>query len=363
MRVKIQQFLFGQNHSWSVVGKETGRALLKRGHEVDFISTDGIKESFVSKDLIQYMKPVPLGTYDMQFSYTAMKNFPSLMHTSFGGKRLGMWTYEFDVLPDGFAKYAETVDKFLVPTTWFKDVCIKNKISAEQIEVVPHGLDWDGFENAEPFELKTEKKVKIFVNFAQPHLRKNIPGTLEAFGRAFSKKDDVCLVLKVKDKKPEQKFDLSFKDEFDKFKKKYPNHAECLIIKDYIPNIASLYKACDILFMIPFAEGFFLPALEALGSGNVVITSGHGAQLDFLNNENSILISGKESRADKNALYWTSSPYASWFVPNIDEAAEKLKHTANNLEEVKSKIKLPDEKFKKHFSWDNVASMLENLCE
>jgi len=56
MKVKIQQFLFSKNHSWSNVGKAIGRELLKNGHEVHFISTDGIKEEFVDLDLKNNIK-------------------------------------------------------------------------------------------------------------------------------------------------------------------------------------------------------------------------------------------------------------------------------------------------------------------
>jgi len=383
VRIKIHQFLFKKSHSWAVVGKNMARAFLKHGHEVHLFSTDGLEKEFIEDDLAPHIRIVKdseynklinpslkskftktlESNYDLQFSYTAMRNFPPYLSAHYGGYRTGMWTYEWDVLPNGFAKYANAIDKFAVPTHWFKDVCVKNGIPATQMEVVPHGVDWDKYENAEPMQLNTDKKIKILCNFAQPHIRKNIPGTLEAFGRAFTKKDDVCFVLKVVDKKPDKPFEISFRDALAKFKKKYKDHAEIKVINHYLPSMAGLYKACDIFFLLSFAEGFFLPLLQSLAAGKVVIVPNHGAQLDFLNKDNAVLVGGKVVRADRKSLYWSSTAYASCFKTDLDEAAEKLRYVAENYQEVQSKIKFPDEEFRNRFSWDNAAAILEGLAQ
>lgn len=362
MKVKIQQFLFGQNHSWSVCGKETARALIKRGHEVHLVSTDGIQEKYVDFDLQPYIKTQLDADYDMQFSYTAMLNFPKYL--AHGKKnRFGLWAYEFDSLPKGFAKYYKCTDKFLVPSTFFYNICIKNGIPADAMRVIPHGVDFDRFRNAKPMELKTDKKYKFLVNVAQPHIRKNLKGTLEAFGLAFTNQDDVCLVIKVADKKPDKAFEVCFSDEFKAFKKKFPNHADCLVIKDFIPKIENLYKSCDALFMLPHSEAFFFPAAEMLASGGLVITSNYGGQLDFLNKDNSILINGKMIRAPKNAQYWTPSTYSSMFQPDLNEAAEELQKCIKNFDAIKKeKLANLSPEFKQYFNWDNVVKMMEDLC-
>jgi glycosyltransferase involved in cell wall biosynthesis len=361
MRIKIQQFLFGQSHSWAHVGKETGRALINMGHSVDFISTDGLSSEFVPKDLENYVRIQPSGIYDCQFSYTAMMNFPKYLDKNFGGKRFGMWAYEFDTLPEGFARHASYVDKFLVPSDWFKDICQSNKIDPNKLVTVPHGVRWQEFSKASKINLRTEKKIKVLINFAQPHLRKNIPGTLEAIGKAFTDKNDICFVMKVKDLKPKQKFEISFSEEYKKIKQKYKNFPEVIIFKDYIPDMYGLYKSCQVFFMIPNAEAFFLPALEALAANQIVITSKYGGQMDFLNEKNSFLVEGKEVRADRNAFYWNSSAYGKWFLPDINDAVDKLKYVYQNFDSLYGK-EVVDEAFKKKYSWENGAKIIEELC-
>lgn len=356
MKVKIQGFL-SKNHSWAFVNQNIARALIKRNHEVHLNSTNG-QEHFPS-DLLPFLRKDLDKHYDLAISYTYMRNFPQYL----GGarKKFGIWNYEFDVLPEGSAKYAAMVDKFLPSSKFFYDVCLKNKISPQCMKILPHGVDWERFTQAEPLPLRTDKKHKFLVNFGQPHIRKNIPGTLEAFGRAFTKKDDVCLVIKCVDKKPERTFEISFRDAFNDFKKKFPNHAECLVLTEFIPEIERLYKACDGLFMLPHAEAFFLPALEMLAAGGVVITSNYGGQLDFLTRENAILIDGKMIRAPKEAQYWSSSVYSSMFEPNLDEAAKALQDCCSRMEEIKKEKLSNLNEIKNKFNWDNVAGLIENF--
>src|SRR5690606_1420076 len=108
-----------------------------------------------------------------------------------------------------------------------------------------------------------------------PHRRKALPLALEAFGKAFNKDDDVCLVAKVltsnKSKNNNQGFDVDFHKILKTFQSKYKNHAEIEVMTMYVPNIADLYNACDINFSATHAECWHLPSLESLAAGLINI--------------------------------------------------------------------------------------------
>jgi len=365
MLIKIQQFLFGKNHSWSSTSIELGRELIKQGHEVDFISTDGNLPQFTPEDLKQYIKTAPRQSYDAQFSYTFPRNFPKYIAN--GNKnRLGLWSFEFPILPGWSIKYinSDYCDKFIAISKWFYDICIENKINKDKLIYIPHGINKEQWYNSKPIDsIKKDGMVSWLTDFAQPHYRKNITGTLEAWGMAFTKNDNVQLVMKVKDKKPEQSFEINFSHEFEKFKKRWPNHAKVKVIKEYLPSMESLYKSCDGLFMIPNSEAFFLPGLQMLASGGVVITSNYAGQLDYLNENNSVLINGKIVRAPANYQYWTPNIQSTMFEPNLDEAAEKLIYATNNISVLKEKFHANlDSSFWDHYSWKSVAEKLVSLC-
>lgn len=372
MRIISQQFL-GKNHSWSVVGRNLARAFIKLGHDVHLMSTNGIQHfpedlkpnllGFRSKGVDKYLLN-KYKEYDMQFSYTAMHNFPAYL--SHGAKnRFGIYNYDGSVIPKGWAKYHNFIDKLLPSSEYSKNIFLNNNIPKGKLAVIHHGINKDDFELPDDqfYKLKTNKKVKILNVCGQAHRRKNLEGILNAYNRAFTKKDDVCLVLKVVNKKPMQPFELSFSDLFKRWKRKNPNHADIEVIYDYIDNIESLFLTCDIHFSLSNIECFHIPSLQGMAAGNVVIASNNGGNLDFMNDRNSLLVSGKEGRCPKNYQYWTPSVYAKMFVPDLEDASSKLKYAVDNLDALKEKFSSAMSETVDKFTWDNVASQMLSLCE
>jgi len=371
MKILIKQFL-GKNHSWSVCGWGIARALKKLNHEVHLFSTDGI-DHFpldLKENLIGYCNSNSFTlisgrdadkNYDMQISYTAPRNFP--FYLSNGSKnRFGIWTYEWNgknVLPSGFAKNHQHCDAILAPSNFSKDIFINSGVPENKIKVIPHGIDKTQYVGTSTIQLNTNKKFKILANIAQNHKRKNIPGLLEVYGKAFTKNDDVCLILKGKSKKVENTFDVSLDDCIKNFKKQFPNHAEYKIYTEFIDDISSLYRSVDAVFTMSHGEGFFFPGLEAAASKKITIAPNYGGQLDFLNLNNSLLISGTEERADPKSMYWEQKNNAVWFRPDIDDAVDKLRHAYENFEDFNSNI--DNKSIIENYKWDNIVQQMLKL--
>jgi glycosyltransferase involved in cell wall biosynthesis len=374
MKIKIQQFL-GQSHSWSNVGWGLATSLIKLGHDVHLFATDGIEHlpSHLKPYLIGYAQlnepgrvfgRLPDISYDMQFSYTCIKNFPIYLKNG-DQNRFGMWSYEWidkNILPLGFAKCHKSCDKLFVPSTWSKQGFINSGVPENKIVVLPHGIDTNEYSNVSTVDLDTKKSFKVLANIAQLHKRKNIDGLLDAWGKAFTKSDDVCLILKTKFKDPKQQFDVSLKDCFANFNHKYPDHAEVKVFQDFLNDISSLYRSVDAVFTMTHCEAFYMPGIEAVASGKINIAPKHGGQLDFLNESNSLFIDGKIVRADSTAMYWESKYKSTWFKPSIDDAVEKLRFARDNFEELNGKISSQKENILTQYSWDTIARNLLECC-
>lgn len=378
--MKICWFGFlAKNHSWSIVAQNISRELIKLGHDVDLFSTNGLEH--FPKDLMPYVKgfleeglEVPAhqyqekigckldASYDMQLSYTALRNFGQYFVRG-EHNRFGIWNYETTVLPKAFAKYYQYVDKVVPSSEFSKKIFTDNGMPAEHQVVIPHGIHLDRFKNLGKYPLKTKKKIKVLCNIAQPHLRKNIPGLLKAWGKAFTKADDVCLVLKISKKGPNPMFDIPFNEVFGKFKTQFKNHAEIEIIDTFITDIETLYNACDVLFTMTHAECFWMPGLEAFAANKVVIGPRYGGQLDYMNDDNSVLIDGKLIRADLKMQYWEPSPYAAVFDPDTDQAAAKLKDVAANYGDYLTKFSPKMQEILPEYSWTRVAERFLELCK
>ena len=373
MKILIRQFL-GKNHSWSVCGWGIAKSLINNGHDVHLFSTDGIANlpNDLKPNLIGYVEEnksenlygrLPDKQYDCQISYTAMKNFP--IYLANGSKnRFGIWCYEWggrNILPTGFAKHYNGCDKIFAPSNFAKQIFIDSGVPEQHVDVIPHGVN-SSYTGSSTIELPTKKSFKLLANIAQNHKRKNIPGLLEAYGKAFTNKDDVCLILKSKDKPVKMQFEISLNTSLSYFRKKYPNHAEIKIMSDFIPDISALYRSVDATITMAHCEGFYFPGLESITSGKLAIAPNWGGQLDFLNQSNSLLIEGKEERADPSSMYWESKNNAIWFNASIDDAVEKLRFAKENYILINKKLEINRQALYNDYSWDNVTSQILKRC-
>lgn len=378
--MKICWFGFlAKNHSWSIVAQNISRELIQSGHQVDLFSTNGIE--YLPEDLKPYLKGyteenVQINSnnykslissklddkYDMQLSYTALKNFPYYFVR--GDKnRFGIWNYETTILPTAFAKYYKAVDKVLPSSNFSKKIFTDNGMPEENQVMIPHGIHLDRFQTLSKYPLKTKKKYKILANIAQPHLRKNIPALLKAYGKAFTKNDDVCFVLKISKRNRGSTFEVNFDDIYKDFKTKFKNHGDIEIIDKFIVDIEPLYNACDVVITMAHSECFWMPGLEGFAANKIVVAPRYGGQLDYMNDENSILIGGKEIRADIKMQYWEPSPYAKVFDPNVDECAAKLKDIISNYDDYLNKFSPKMKEILPQYTWSNVAKNIVSLCK
>lgn len=383
MRIKIQQFLFGKSHSWSIVSQNIGRALIKKGHEVDFISTDGFNEKYCPPDLRPYAKltDVPtdqiahavksLGKYDCQISYTAPHNWGVYLANGTKNK-FAIWNYEYNSknvssnLLQGFAKYYKNTTKVLPSSNFAKEIFINMGIPEEKQVVIPHGINLEDYNTSSKTQLKTKASKKILLNVAQPHKRKALHLALEAYGKAFNKNDDVCLVAKVLVSNKSDKgqaFDVDFFQILKTFKDKFKNHAEIEVYTGFIPNIAEMYNACDINFSATFCEAFHLPSIESLACVLINVVPNYGGQLDFCNSSNSLLINGEEVRAPRDHQYWSYNPYGVHFKVDTDHAASLLQKAVSEYDSLKKEFSPNMKSTAEKFTWDSAVNSLLNLCE
>lgn len=364
MKVKIQNFLFGKSHSWSIVTQNLARQLIKQEYNVDLISTDGVIDKFIPEDLKEYIKDKPdIVGYDACISYTAMHNFPNYLNHS-KQNRFGIWCYEFPILPAGFAKYHQFCDYLLPPSKWAAQIFMDNKIPEKKVKVIPHGINLNEFDT-ESFKLKTKKTIKFLLPLGQPHLRKGIDLTIEAFYKAFTKDDDVVLIAKVPLKKKNDKgynaFDVNVTEIISNLNKKYPKHPEVELITEFVPNMAALYKACDVVYSLTRAECFFIPGLEAFAANKLLIIPRHGGQLEFCSDDNCLLVDGKLEQAPAAAQYWSASVYNTWFTASIDDAVSKLKYVYENYNFILNEKQEAIKNTALKYSWENVTQDLIKL--
>lgn len=110
---------------------------------------------------------------------------------------------------------------------------------------------------------------------------------LESYGRAFTKEDDVLLVVKTF-RNPHNRIEEMLNAQ----RAASPGYPDVLLIMDDLDEaqLKGLYGQCDALVAPSRAEGFGLPIAEAMLSGLHVIATGWSGQMDFCNAGNIDLI-------------------------------------------------------------------------
>jgi glycosyltransferase involved in cell wall biosynthesis len=246
----------------------------------------------------------------------------------------GAWVmiqpWEYGGIPlEWVAPMRDRVDEVWVPSPWLRDCYIASGVPADQVAVVPNGVDATVFTPEGPrFPLATRKGFKfLFVGGTIP--RKGIDLALQAFVSTFRATDDVCLVIKGQAGGVYLGSDLGSTLEAIR---KDPMAPEIEYLVDNLdePTLASLYRACDVLAAPYRGEGFSLPIAEAMASGLAVVATGRGGASEFLREDWAWVLPSRTARlrelegmVPSQAGFWVEEPDPDALVAALKEAAAR----------------------------------------
>jgi|7_EtaG_2_1085326.scaffolds.fasta_scaffold00666_20 glycosyltransferase involved in cell wall biosynthesis len=127
-----------------------------------------------------------------------------------------------------------------------------------------------------------------------------------------------------------------------------------------------LYNHPKIKCMASFThgEGFGRPLLEATMVDLPVIASGWSGQLDFLDSNYSILLSGALEQVPKSAV-WKDIiiPESQWFVVNEHKAYTALTGAIKNKYEIKTRAKQLGKRNRKKYTLQEMQKLLTEIVE
>ena len=214
------------------------------------------------------------------------------------GKCVAVRTWDFGPLPPAWVeKINRQFDQYWAYSGWIAEQARAAGVLPGWIRVVPLGIDPSVFTPEGPRRpLGTDKRFR-FLFVGGVSLRKGTDLLLEAYGRAFSREDDVCLVLK------DHSGDLFDRENHARERIARMQHdpaaPEVLHVDEFLPatELAALYRSCDVAVFPYRAEGFCLPILEAMASGTPAIVPLFGACLDFCSPDTSYLVKARRIRA------------------------------------------------------------------
>jgi glycosyltransferase involved in cell wall biosynthesis len=183
--------------------------------------------------------------------------------------------------------------EIITPSQWSRVGFLASGFDERRVHVIPHGVDPGAFWHPTAEErrrvrasLQIPEDAHVFLNIGAITWNKGIGVLLAAFA-AYQQRDPRAILLL---KGGDQLYGNIIKSSFEEAGRLikgggFPQSAVRAIRYSgnnlSLPELASLYRAADA-YVSPYrAEGFNLPALEALASGILPIVTGGGATEDF----------------------------------------------------------------------------------
>ncbi len=293
---------------------------------------------------------------------TIRNMYPPRVADVTGGLNFQAFGWEESVIPgnyiDNFNKYLSGIGTM---TDYVTDILIENGI---KIPVKTMGIGVQlvrNFEQLKPYPLKTRKGTK-FLHISSAFPRKGVDVLLEGYFEAFTKADDVCLVLKTFSN-PHNNVEEILKE----LRSRYPEGPEVEWINCDLSDeeLNRLYKAVDCYVQTARGEGFGLPVAEAMLARIPVIVSANSGMADFCNEENALLVGFEQTPADTHVTQNGKGKISMWFEPKKEELVSRFRDFAFEREklELDDKIQKAYDLISTGFTWEAVAGRWLDFIE
>lgn len=187
--------------------------------------------------------------------------------------------------------------------------------------------------------------------------RKGANALLEAWAKAFTYKDDVCLIVKTFPNPHNL-----IHQQLEALLTRYPNCAPIHVIEEDLSDadLKALYHRCHVMIAPSSAEGFCLPIAEAMLTGLPSITTNWSGQLDFCTAETTWLVDYKFEQADTHFKLIPSV----WAAVDIDALAKAMQIAhATSPEKRQQMAQRGRELLLKEFNWGKVATRLTDFYQ
>lgn len=345
-------------HSLALINREVCRRLAESGLELSIVPYEADEfgpEVDPSLQVIADRTYAPLtGPADVHVRH----QWPPKFEAPAEGAWAMIQPWEFGGIPQEWvAPMTNQVDEIWVPTSHVRDGYLRSGIPADKVIVIPNGVDTDRLNPGAPkYPLKTQKRFK-FLFVGGTILRKGIDILLEAYEKAFSSTDDVCLVIKDLGGKSFYKGQTA-KDRIAEIQAN-PLAPEIEYLDDPLTDaeIAGLYAACDCLVHPYRGEGFALPIAEAMATSLPVIVTGYGACLDFCDPETAYLIPAREIPLPPSSLPPSAVGYW-WAEPDGDALVTLMQSVFANPEQAKAVGIRARDRILSGFTWAHMAERI-----
>jgi glycosyltransferase involved in cell wall biosynthesis len=354
---------FSIKSSTALVNRELCRALLNRGRVSLAARALEAGDAFEEIDAFSLLNPALGKTFDRPAQVHVWHQWPPSAAAPSAGRWVVFQGWEYGSLPRKIhALFQSGPDEIWTYSSYCAREFEADGIPRERIQVIPLGVDPGRFhpEAGIPGRLQgiAERKT-LFLFVGGTVWRKGIDLLLSAFCRAFTRQDDVALVIKEMGSDSfYQDYNLTLAVER---LARNPMAPEIVLLDWELADseMPGLYRACDCLVHPYRGEGFGLPVLEALACGIPVIATAGGACDDFLPDAGVLRLPAR--RREIELPLETVRP--AWVLePDRDALVQALRKFATDSMEIRRKAQESGDALGRAWSWERTAARVEARC-
>lgn len=231
---------------------------------------------------------------------------------------VGIWAWELEAFPSWMARSADLVDEVWGISTFTADSVAR--IIPKPAIAIPLPIRCPDIPRICRADLGLPEAFLYLFCFDLDSIfeRKNPLGLIEAFKRAFPEEGGARLVMKSINGDRHA-------DGVSKIRAAIGKRRDIIFMDRYvsIEEQQAMIASCDVYISLHRAEGFGLTMAEAMAFAKPVIGTGYSGNMDFMNDQNSLLIPYRMVPVGEG-----SDPYpaeAQWADPDLDVAAEAIR--------------------------------------
>jgi glycosyltransferase involved in cell wall biosynthesis len=265
--------------------------------------------------------------------------------------------WEFGAIPAEWVEpIRRNVDEVWVPSEFVRRMYLTAGVDPEQVRVIPNGVNTSLFRPDGPaLELVAPAGTRfLFVGGLIE--RKGPDLLLAAYLDAFEGRDDVCLVLK--DFGADTIYPGADRTKLEEYAAEHRLPRIVYLHGDLDdPEMAALYRACDVMVLPYRGEGFCMPALEAMASGLPVIVPAGGPTDEFVPDSACWRVPAEIRRKPVDQIdRWPTAGTPFMLEPDVEALRDRLLE-ADRDADGRARRGTAGRQAAQAFTWDAVAAV------
>lgn len=271
------------------------------------------------------------------------------------GKSIGFPIFELNRFNDVELHHLKGQDELIVCSEWAKQVLVDNGVQTP-IHVVPLGVDRSIFDATHTLEARHTYK---FINIGKWEVRKGHDIVVEVFNKAFTKDDNVELIMACSNPFLNE---VQTKEWIDLYKNSELGNKIRIVSQRLATQeqLADLISKCDAGIFPARAEGWNLDLLECLACGLPVIATNYSGHTEFCTKDNALLVDCPNLESAYDGIWFHGQgDWAEIGNDQIDQMVEHMRYLFKNDIGSNQNGILTGQKY----TWENAAKKLITTLE